>query len=130
MRRPSTRALVVTGVLVALLLAGFVSYYASSSPDGLNRVAQDKGFSQTEKQHASDGSPFAGYDTRGIGNGRLSGGLAGVTGALVVLALTGGLALAVRRRSRRDDDRDPADPHPTDEDADSSVDASRRGGRR
>ena len=98
MSRVSTRTLVVTGVLVALLLAGIGSFYASSDPDGLNRVAQDKGFSSTERAHASEDSPMAGYDTRGVGDARLSGGLAGVTGAIVVLLLAGGLTLVVRRR--------------------------------
>jgi cobalt/nickel transport protein len=106
MRRPSTRALLVTGVLVALLLAGVVSYYASSAPDGLNRVAQDQGFAGTQRPHASDDSPLAGYSTRGVRNERLSGGLAGVAGSLVVLVLAGGLTLVVRRRGTRPrDDR-------------------------
>ena len=110
MRRVSTRALVVTGLLVALLLAGVVSYYASSSPDGLNRVAEDKGFASTQKKHPSDGSPLAGYGTKGVSDERLSGGVAGVVGCLVVLFLAGGLALVVRRRGTKDDDaKQPAD---------------------
>ncbi len=94
----STKALVVTGVLVALVLAGFVSYYASRSPDGLNRVAQDQGFSDSRRAHPAQDSPLAGYHTKGVADGRLSGGLAGVVGVLVVLALAGGLVLVVRRR--------------------------------
>ena len=96
--RVSTTALVLAGVLVALLLAGVASYYASSSPDGLDRVAQDEGFSTTEKSHATDDGPFAGYETKGVADGRLAGGLAGVVGSLVVLTLAGGLVLVVRRR--------------------------------
>ena len=99
MRRPSTRVLVVVGVLVALLLAGVTSLYASSAPDGLNRVAEDHGFARTEREHRSGDGPLAGYETRGVENDRLSGGLAGVVGALVVLTLAGGLAWSVRRRS-------------------------------
>jgi len=102
----STRALVVTGLLVALLLAGVVSYYASSSPDGLNRVARDKGFSQTQTRHHADGSPFAGYGTRGVGDRRVSKGVAGVVGSLVVLALAGGVTLLVRRRGPRPEPRE------------------------
>ena len=64
-------------VLVALLLAGVVSFYASSSPDGLNRVAQDHGFAQTAKDHEAARGPFAGYATKDVGHARLSGGLAG-----------------------------------------------------
>ena len=85
-------------VLVALLLAGVVSFYASSSPDGLNRVAQDHGFAQTAKDHEAARGPFAGYATKDVGHARLSGGLAGVVGVAVVLVLAGGLALLLRRR--------------------------------
>ncbi|HEX6514232.1 MAG TPA: PDGLE domain-containing protein, partial [Nocardioidaceae bacterium] len=46
-----TRTFLVVGFLVALLLAGVVSYYASGSPDGLNRVAQDNGFAHTARRH-------------------------------------------------------------------------------
>jgi cobalt/nickel transport system permease protein/cobalt/nickel transport protein len=98
-RKAPTRTLVIAGVVVALLLAGVVSFYASGSPDGLNRVAEDKGFSNTETEHAGADSPMAGYETRGVGDDRLSTAVAGVTGALVVLALAGGLAFAVRRRA-------------------------------
>ncbi len=103
MSRVSTKVPVVTGLLVALLLAGVVSFYASTSPDGLNRVAEDKGFSSTQKKHASDDSPFAGYGTKGVADGRLSKGVAGVVGCVVVLALAGGLTLVVRRRGARDE---------------------------
>jgi len=99
MRSVSTRRVLVVGALVALVLAGVVSYYASSHPDGLNYVAGKIGFLSTERPHASDGSPFAGYSTRGVGNARLSGGLAGVVGVLVVGLVGGGLAWLLRRRS-------------------------------
>jgi cobalt/nickel transport protein len=107
MRRPSTRIVMLVGVLVALVLAGVVSFYASSSPDGLNRVAGDQGFSRTEKEHGVADGPLAGYEAKGVGDARLSGGVAGVVGSLTVLLLTGGLALAVRRRGAVP----PADPH-------------------
>jgi outer membrane receptor protein involved in Fe transport len=94
----STRALVVTGLLVALFLAGVVSFYASRHPDGLSYVAQQVGFGATARRHVSDGSPFAGYTTKGISNHRLSGGLAGALGVVVVGTLGGGLAWALRRR--------------------------------
>jgi cobalt/nickel transport system permease protein/cobalt/nickel transport protein len=96
--RVSNRAVLLTLLLVALVLAGVVSHYASSSPDGLNRVAQDKGFSSAAKSHGSTDGPFAGYATKGLGNDRLSGGLAGIVGSLVVLGGAGALVFAVRRR--------------------------------
>ena len=39
----SPRKLWVGGLVTALVLAGFVSFYASASPDGLEKVAADKG---------------------------------------------------------------------------------------
>jgi hypothetical protein len=98
-RRPSTRALVVVGIVVSLLLAGVLSWYASSSPDGLERVAEDQGFSQTGGDHAAADSPFADYGTKGVGDERLSGGLAGVIGVAVTAVVMGGLVLVLRRCS-------------------------------
>jgi cobalt/nickel transport system permease protein/cobalt/nickel transport protein len=94
----STRALLVAGVLVALVLAGVVSHYASSSPDGLERVAADRGFADTAREHGSATSPLADYGTRGVDDARISGGLAGVAGTVLVLVLAGGVALVLRRR--------------------------------
>ena len=94
----SRRALLVTGLLVALLLAGGVSYFASSDPDGLNKVAADEGFDKGAKNHDLDDSPFAGYETSGVDDGRVSGGLAGVAGVGVTFLIAGGVAYAVRRR--------------------------------
>jgi hypothetical protein len=100
--RLSLRTVLIVGAVVTPLLAGFVSYYASSQPDGLNKVAQDKGFDTTEKAHHLEDSPFAGYTTRGIDNDRLAGGLAGVAGVLITFAVAGALVLAVRRGKRCD----------------------------
>ncbi len=97
-RRVSTRTLLVVGVVVCLLLAGVVSFYASNHPDGLVFVAGEKGFLSSAKGHASDGSPFAGYATRGIDDARLSGGIAGIVGVAVVGLLAGGLFTVLRRR--------------------------------
>lgn len=102
-RRVSTGVLAAGMLLVALVLAGVVSFYADSDPDGLTKVSQDQGFAQTEKDHAAGDGPFAGYSADFVGDDRLSGGLAGVVGVVVVLALAGGLALVVRRRGRTDE---------------------------
>ena len=98
MRRISRRAFFATFLLVALLVAGFGSYYASAHPDGLSFVAEKTGFSDQEKSSGTSDGPLAGYRTKGIDDARLSGGVAGVAGCLLVLTLAGGLAWAVRRR--------------------------------
>lgn len=97
MRGISTRALLLTGLAVALVLAGVASFYASGHPDGLTFVAERLGFIQTQ-QHPSSSSPLAGYATKGISDARLSGGVAGVVGVLVVGLLGGGLFAVLRHR--------------------------------
>lgn len=93
-----TRGVVLVGTLVALFLAGFGSYYASGSPDGLARVAFDKGLDKGGQDHALGDSPLAGYSLKGVDDERLSGGLAGVAGVTLTFLLGGAIALAVRRR--------------------------------
>ncbi|HEX2176226.1 MAG TPA: PDGLE domain-containing protein [Nocardioidaceae bacterium] len=97
--RPNRRRFYVAFAVVALLLAGVVSSFASSSPDGLERVADDQGMAQAEKEHDLADSPLADYGIGAIDNGLVSGGVAGVVGVLVVLTLTAGLTLAVRRKN-------------------------------
>jgi cobalt/nickel transport protein len=98
--RVRTKVVLLAGIIIALLLAGGLSTFASGSPDGLNRVAEDLGFGDRARGSAAAGSPLADYGTRGVGHPALSGGIAGVAGVLVVLALGSGLAYAVRRRTR------------------------------
>lgn len=97
MRRPSTRSLYVGGLLVALLLAGVVSVYASGAPDGLVRVADDKGFLGTAEEHPAGQGPFANYEV-GDGGGT---GLAGLVGVVAVVVLMTGVTYALRRRAPR-----------------------------
>lgn len=99
----STRRVVVVGLLVSLVVAGVLSFYASGHPDGLNAVAQSLGFAGAEQQSATSGSPLSGYAVRGVGDDRLSGGLAGVAGVVVVGALMTGLVLLLRRRAPKAD---------------------------
>jgi hypothetical protein len=93
-----TSTFLALGVLVALLLAGVASWSASGSPDGLEKVAEDKGFISTAEDHQLADSPFADYATQGVGDERLSGGLAGVVGVGATLLVGGGLFLLIRRR--------------------------------
>jgi cobalt/nickel transport protein len=97
-RGAPTRLVLAALLLAALLLAGVLSVYASSSPDGLERVAEDHGFLDTAEQHAAADSPLADYQASGVEDSRLAGGDAGVVGALVVLVLAGGLTFVLRRR--------------------------------
>ncbi|WP_331445417.1 energy-coupling factor ABC transporter permease [Streptomyces xanthochromogenes] len=101
-RTGSTRKVWGFGIVTALLLAGFVSFYASASPDGLEKVAHDKGIDTKTTQHASSDSPLADYSVKDIGDARLAGGLAGVIGVGVTVAVGSGVFWAVRRRRGAD----------------------------
>jgi cobalt/nickel transport protein len=97
------------GLVVALLLAGVVSYAASSSPDGLDAVTQagcqldasgepvgGQCIAQNAREHAPSGSPLADYT---VGGSEGTTGVAGVIGVLATLVLAGGLFWVLRRRS-------------------------------
>ncbi|MFI6059861.1 energy-coupling factor ABC transporter permease [Streptomyces sp. NPDC051286] len=98
----STRGLWATGLVTALVLAGFVSFYASASPDGLEKVAADKGIDKKAEEHAAKDSPLADYGVKDISDARLSGGLAGVIGVGATIVVGSGVFWAVRRRRTPD----------------------------
>ncbi|MGH3646897.1 MAG: PDGLE domain-containing protein [Micromonosporaceae bacterium] len=100
------------GLLVALLLAGVGSSFASSNPDGLDTVTREGctysgervtggGCMAREAEGHEVGGPLADYGIAGIDNPYLSTGLAGVLGVLLVFGLGAGL-FALARRRRRD----------------------------
>jgi hypothetical protein len=97
-RRRGGTAFYAAGLLVALLLAGVLSSYASSEPDGLERVAEDHGFADQAAEHPLSGSPVADYEVRGVDDDRVSLGLGGIAGVLAVLVVAGALLLALRIR--------------------------------
>lgn len=94
----SNRKFIVMGVLVSVLLAGGASFYASSHPDGLEKVAQDIGFIDTAKENANSDSALAGYGVKGVKDQRLSGGAAGLIGVVATGAISSGLFLLLRRK--------------------------------
>ena len=101
--RPSGRArfwsFVAGALVVAAALAVFVSPFASGSPDGLERVAADKGFDTAAAgQPVWHFSPLGDYQIPGIGNERVATAVAGVLGTVVLFAL---VVLVGRVLSRR-----------------------------
>jgi cobalt/nickel transport system permease protein len=105
--RTSHRRVWAAGLAASLLLAGFVSFYASADPDGLEKVATDHGIDKKAEEHAVADSPLADYGVKDVDDARLSGGLAGVIGVGVTVVAGTGVFWAVRRR--RTDDASPSD---------------------
>jgi cobalt/nickel transport system permease protein len=100
--RTSRRTLWITGLVTSLVLAGFVSFYASADPDGLEKVAADHGIDKKAEEHTVADSPLADYGVRDVDDARLSGGLAGVIGVGVTVVAGTGVFWAVRRRRTAD----------------------------
>ncbi|MFD7457554.1 MULTISPECIES: energy-coupling factor ABC transporter permease [unclassified Streptomyces] len=96
--RASHRKVWLGGLAASLVLAGFVSFYASADPDGLEKVAADHGIDEKAKEHAAAGSPLADYGVEDVDDARLSGGLAGVIGVGVTVVAGSAVFWAVRRR--------------------------------
>lgn len=94
------RLFVVAGVAVAVALALLVSPFASSAPDGLEKVAEEKGFASSAEDHSLGSSPLADYAVEGVEQERVSTGLAGVVGVLLTFAIGLALTAAARRLGR------------------------------
>jgi cobalt/nickel transport system permease protein len=116
--RTSHRGVWIAGLAASLVLAGFVSFYASANPDGLEKVAADHGIDKKTEEHAVADSPLADYGVKDVDDARLSGGLAGVIGVGVTVVAGSAVFWAVRRR--RDDDASPSNTT----DASGATDAS------
>lgn len=98
----SNRKFLILGLLISALLAGGASFYASSSPDGLEKVAKDIGFIETAKDNSNADTALADYGVKGVENERLSVGAAGVIGVIATGAISGGLFLLLRRKKADD----------------------------
>ncbi len=81
---------------LACLLAAVLSPLASSAPDGLEQVAEDKGFLLQGK--AAPFKVMADYLFPGIENETLATVLAGVTGTVLLFGLAYGVAWLLRAR--------------------------------
>jgi cobalt/nickel transport protein len=112
------RVFVLTGLGVALLVAIFLSPFASSDPDGLDRVSQDLKFDRKASEDApAKKLPFSHifdeYTLKGVPEGMATP-LAGLIGTLVTFGFAWGIGKLVIRRSTPN--RPPEEPSPSIED--------------
>lgn len=106
--RTRNRAVVITGLGLALLVAIFLSPFASKSPDGLDRVAQDQGFDKKEAEEPpAKQLPF--HNIFGLGEYALKGvpeavatPAAGAIGTLITFGLAWGAGKAFVRNREHD----------------------------
>ena len=98
------------GLVVALVLGGIFSPFASSHPDGLERVAEKKGFAEKgEGEPAFDGSPMPDYTVPAVQDEATSTRLAGVIGTLLAFAAGFGVAFVLRSATRKAQPQTPSE---------------------
>jgi hypothetical protein len=90
------RRFTVLALAVAIGLAAAASPYASSSPDGLEKVAADQAF--VDQGTVQEASPAPDYAFPGVDDPRVATGLAGFAGTLLVFGLGYGVVVVARRR--------------------------------
>lgn len=92
--------ILIIGMALALGIALFLSPWASSLPDGLERVAEELGFIKKAAgpEVPSWGrSPISGYKVPGVQNEQWATGLAGLLGTIAVAAAGWGLARILKK---------------------------------
>lgn len=90
---------ILFGLIVAIFLALVLSPFASPSPDGLEKVAEDKGFLEKGEVEPTFPSPIPDYVWPGLKNEAVATSSAGVFGTLVVFGLGYGLAALIRHKT-------------------------------
>ena len=86
------------GLGASLLLALFLSPFASSSPDGLEKVAETKGFSEKGEEWTSwKYAPFSDYSIPWIKNEKVSTAFSGLIGTLAIFFIAIGIGKVTKR---------------------------------
>lgn len=87
------------GLGIALLLALFLSPFASTSPESLEKIAEAKTFLQKgEAWKFWEHAPFSNYALPWIKNAKVSTALSGLAGTLAIFFITLGIAKVIRKR--------------------------------
>lgn len=94
------KKIVIPGLLLSACLAFFFSPFASTSPDGLEKVAEDKGFLQSGEGKEAMKSPMPDYVFPGVAGDRTATSLAGLAGVLLVFSAAAGIGYVLKKRKK------------------------------
>ena len=94
------KKLIVIGLFIAVTIAVFLSPLASSHPDGLEKVAEDKNFLQAAEEKEIIKAPVPDYSMPGIKNETVAGSVAGLIGTIIVFCIAYGIGLLLKSRRR------------------------------
>lgn len=86
------RKYIFLSLLAAILLALLLAPFASPWPDGLEKVAKERGFIEKGEVEPALRSPVPDYILPGIKNEKVATAVAGVLGIIVVFGVAYGLA--------------------------------------
>jgi cobalt/nickel transport protein len=111
-RKSSNRLLILGGLGLSLAVAVFVSPFASSNPDGLDRVSEDLGFVEkaaSDDQVLANKLPFASifeeYSFRGVPE-PIATPVAGLLGTLATFGLAWGMGKLIVKKDSDYPDND------------------------
>jgi cobalt/nickel transport protein len=96
---PRTNKWLWIGLVAALLIGIFVSPFASSHPDGLERAAEDLGF-MNQTQEPLYNTPFTDYEATIAPNAWLATSISGAVGVLLTFFMVWGTGRWVARRRK------------------------------
>lgn len=92
------RRFTILALAVAICLGVALAPFASSSPDGLEKVAERQGFADRGRlAPVQERAPVPDYAFPGVADARLATALAGLGGALAVFLIGAGVVAVVRR---------------------------------
>jgi cobalt/nickel transport system permease protein len=83
-------------VVSIFLIAGVLSLFASTWPDGLDSVAEKYGFKDKEAKVVQIPTPLADYKVKGLDNEKLGTSIAGLVGSGIAFSIAFGLAHVVK----------------------------------
>jgi cobalt/nickel transport protein len=89
---------IIIGLIIALFLAGMIAMFASPWPDGLEKVAEDKGFIERSEVSPVLPAPIPDYAWPGVKNEKLATSLAGIAGTLFIFFITYGISSLIKKR--------------------------------
>ena len=94
------KKIIFVGLFIAIAVATFLAPFASSHPDGLEKVAEEKGFlnkgESTELFHA----PIPDYEMPGVKQEKIAVSLAGIIGTLVTFFAAYGIGYFMKTRKK------------------------------
>jgi cobalt/nickel transport protein len=96
------KSFLITGFIIALLIAALFSPFASPYPDGLERVAEDKGFIHLAEGKELLKAWMPDYVFPGIGHEGVATAVAGIMGTILVFLILYGLGKILAGAYRRE----------------------------